>query len=81
MISDSDLEAIGKAIEAEFKGVKAHFRRESVHQFIRGIGLEIGDRRHGFIVGDDQDEESLLEQLRRWCLSQEDQPLVIRLWG
>ena len=81
MISDSDLERIGKAIEAEFPGVKAHFRRESVHQFIRGIGLEIGDRRHGWIVDDDQDEKSFLEQLRRWCLSQEDQPLVIRLWG
>ena len=80
MISDSDLERIGRRIEAEFKGVKAH-NFHSDHQFIRGIGLEIGDRRHGFIVGDDQDEESLLEQLRRWCLSQEDQPLVIRLWG
>jgi hypothetical protein len=67
MISEKDLEAIGKAIEAEFPGVKAHFRRESVHQFMRGIGLEIEGRRDGFIVRDDQDEASLVDELRRWC--------------
>ena len=81
MISDSDLERVGRQIEAEFKGVKAHFRRESDHQFIRGIGLEANGRYRGFRVLPTTDEESLLEQLRRWCLSQEDQPLVIRLWG
>jgi hypothetical protein len=73
MISDSDLERIGKAIEAEFPGVKAHFRRESVHQFMRGIGLEIGDRRHGFIVGDDQDEKSFIRELKTWLLAQKGQ--------
>jgi hypothetical protein len=66
MISDSDLERIGRRIEAEFEGVKAHYRRESDHGFVRGIGLEIEGRRHGFIVGDDQDETSLISAMRSW---------------
>ena len=70
MISEKDLERIGRRIEAEFPGIKAHFRRESVHQFIRGIGLEIGGRRHGFIVGDDQDETSLISAMRSWLALQ-----------
>ena len=67
MISDSDLETIGERIEAEFPGIKAHFRRESVHQFIRGIGLEIGERRHGWIVHPETSERDLMSRLRNWC--------------
>ena len=73
MISDSDLERVGRQIEAEFKGVTAHYRRESHHDFIRGIGLEIGDRRHGWIVGDGEDEKSFIRELKTWLLAQEGQ--------
>jgi hypothetical protein len=67
MITDSDLERVGRRIEAEFKGVRAHFRRESHHDFIRGIGLEIGSRRHGFIVHPETSERDLMSKLRNWC--------------
>jgi hypothetical protein len=67
MISDSDLETIGERIEAEFPGVRAHYRRESHHDFIRGIGLEIGDRRHAFIVHPETSERDLMSKLRNWC--------------
>jgi len=81
MISDSDLERIGKAIEAEFPGVTAHYRRESDHDFVRGIGLQLNGRYCGFRIHPSTHEESLVLELARWCRSQEDQPLVIRLWG
>ena len=70
MISEKDLERIGRRIEAEFPGIKAHFRRESVHQFIRGIGLEANGRYRGFRILPTTHEQSLLEQLRRWCRDQ-----------
>ena len=66
MISDSDLERIGRRIEAEFEGVKAH-NFHSDHQFIRGIGLEIGERRHGWIVHPETSERDLMSKLRNWC--------------
>ena len=69
MISDSDLERIGRRIEAEFEGVKAH-NFHSDHQFIRGIGLEANGRYRGFRILPTTHEQSLLEQLRRWCRDQ-----------
>ena len=66
MISDSDLERIGRRIEAEFPGILAH-NFHSDHRFIRGIGLEIEDRRHGFIVHPETSERDLMSRLRNWC--------------
>ena len=69
MISDSDLERIGRRIEAEFPGILAH-NFHSDHQFIRGIGLEANGRYRGFRILPTTHEQSLLEQLRRWCRDQ-----------
>jgi len=67
MITDATLANIAHQLEEEFPGVKANFRQEEDHRFIRGIGLEHGEKRQGWVVLPDADEATLIGALRKWC--------------